>query len=540
MPVLQDVGVSWQNAHSQTNAGTGRREIAENGESQGRSGVAGGGEVASDRVELSAEARSSSAARNAIRAQEAALLTQDKPAEAEEHAATTPERVESEAEASSGVSGSDRAGEVLQSKEAAAAGSSASSAAGGSVTPETDSVRTVAAAGNTGAVSVATQSISWSVSLSTTTSTAQATPASSQTLLQQGMDMYAGWLRQQMQQLRTNATGSQDNSAAISAATSGALFGSVQGKSALTLPASSQGASTVGSGLSSLIPSVGGTQKGNQAWMNDLSGEMYKMVVLMAAMFDDPEARERALESMRSMTSAMSGISGGTAQTAVAQPGAAAATSQVTSSASMQVSVQFDYEALAVDLRGAGAAEYNAQMIRLAQSVSATMQCDPLVLDIAGDGINLTSAREGVMFDLTGDGTKEQAAFVQGDDALLFLDQNGNGRADNGKELFGDQEGDANGYAELARYDGNADGQIDAADAIYGQLRLWQDRNADGVCQQGETSGLADLDVQTISLAYGAGSGADGKGNAIAQSGSFTRSDGSVGQAADAMLGYLE
>lgn len=39
------------------------------------------------------------------------------------------------------------------------------------------------------------------------------------------------------------------------------------------------------------------------------------------------------------------------------------------------------------------------------------------------------------------------------------------------------------GFAELAELDGNGDGVIDAADARFAELRVWQDRNLDGVSQ---------------------------------------------------------
>ena len=122
--------------------------------------------------------------------------------------------------------------------------------------------------------------------------------------------------------------------------------------------------------------------------------------------------------------------------------------------------------------------EFNIQNLSFDNNTSF---CDPLILDLDGDGINLTSTEDGVEFDIDGDGIAEKTAFIKGDDALLYLDDNGNGVADSGRELFGDQEGDANGYAELARYDENNDGKIDKLDArlqqtppLAGQESGWQ------------------------------------------------------------------
>ena len=63
----------------------------------------------------------------------------------------------------------------------------------------------------------------------------------------------------------------------------------------------------------------------------------------------------------------------------------------------------------------------------------------PLIVDTARDGYKLTSVENGVRFDLNADGVPEQVAWTrrESDDAFLALDRNGNGRIDDGSELFG-------------------------------------------------------------------------------------------------------
>ncbi len=176
--------------------------------------------------------------------------------------------------------------------------------------------------------------------------------------------------------------------------------------------------------------------------------------------------------------------------------------------------------------------EINIESLNIGESAF----CDPLVLDLDGDGIDLSGVEDGVLYDIDGDGVKEQTAFIRGDDALLYLDNNGNGLADSGLELFGDQEGDANGYAELARYDENNDGKIDELDTVYSKLRLWQDKNTDGVNQESESLTLLEAGIKSIQLKYDNLMQNDKNGNITAQTGQFTRVDGSTGYSADMLL----
>jgi Ca2+-binding RTX toxin-like protein len=163
----------------------------------------------------------------------------------------------------------------------------------------------------------------------------------------------------------------------------------------------------------------------------------------------------------------------------------------------------------------------------------------PIVLDLDGDGVETLPTADGVPFDHYGDGSRERSGWIGSDDGLLVWDRNGNGQIDNGSELFGNRTPlrggsvAANGFAALASWDDNADGRIDANDILWSSLRVWRDRNGDGMSTPGEIAVLSDLGVTAINTAYVNSTGVDAQGNAHKQIGSFTRPDGSTGAAED-------
>ncbi|MFA6539941.1 MAG: hypothetical protein WCV63_11225, partial [Negativicutes bacterium] len=165
----------------------------------------------------------------------------------------------------------------------------------------------------------------------------------------------------------------------------------------------------------------------------------------------------------------------------------------------------------------------------------APLRRDPIALDLDGDGVEFI--KNGAYFDYDNNKFAEKATWIGKDDGWLALDKNGDGKIGDGSELFGEamrkKDGTLakDGFDALAEYDDNKDGKIDSSDAIYSQLRVWQDANGNGVTDAGELKSLTELGIKQLNLQKTAVNGTvQPNGETITNKSSFVWENGASGQ----------
>lgn len=163
----------------------------------------------------------------------------------------------------------------------------------------------------------------------------------------------------------------------------------------------------------------------------------------------------------------------------------------------------------------------------------------------------MTDAEHGVDFPLAGPADVARISWSApgSSNGWLVLDRNSNGRIDDATEMFGTLTpqppgANPNGYRALAVFDapengGNGNGEIDPGDAVFSRLRVWIDRDHDGISQPDELFTLPEAGIFAISLSYSADPGADPHGNRFALRSSVVKSTGARAACFDIFLTVL-
>lgn len=158
-----------------------------------------------------------------------------------------------------------------------------------------------------------------------------------------------------------------------------------------------------------------------------------------------------------------------------------------------------------------------ASAVGRAQRNSQERRVQPLLLDVAGNGIATSPAAAGVQFSLDGPGRIASVAWtLQGsDDAFVAIDSDHNGLINSGLELIGGASPGPNGFSTLRTFKGIDDpsvftggvvsattGRLVPGDTMFGELLLWTDQNHDGQSQEEEIESLSNAGVTGLMLGY--------------------------------------
>jgi hypothetical protein len=165
-----------------------------------------------------------------------------------------------------------------------------------------------------------------------------------------------------------------------------------------------------------------------------------------------------------------------------------------------------------------------------------------ILLDLDRDGLEARRYdKTRALFDMDGDGVRDDTGWVSGGDGMLVIDRDGDGQITSPAEIsfLSEQEGLKSAWVGLSLLDTSKDGNLSSADTRFGELRIWVDRNANGVTDAGELQALADWNITEISLTSTPVDASVKPGsNLPLATAIFTRGDGVTGTIGSVALGF--
>lgn len=152
---------------------------------------------------------------------------------------------------------------------------------------------------------------------------------------------------------------------------------------------------------------------------------------------------------------------------------------------------------------------------------------DPLMINLDSNVANITDVK--FMFDIDADGQKEEVSLAEKGSGFLALDKNGDGKINDGSELFGTKSGD--GFKDLAAYDEDGNGWIDEADSIFKKLKVWsKDENGKDILISLKKADVGAIYLGNANTEFSMKSGIENQTDAIIRkTGVYLRESGGVG-----------
>ncbi len=150
------------------------------------------------------------------------------------------------------------------------------------------------------------------------------------------------------------------------------------------------------------------------------------------------------------------------------------------------------------------------------------MKASPLIVHVNPNHdqaryVELSSIDDGIQFNILGfnaeprKNARHQISWLNTEQYMFLVKPNKKGRVEGVDEMFGDntrgpdKDFSANGFLALAKFDSNEDGLINSKDAVFKSLRLWKDKNFDGIGTANELVSLEQMQVKNIDLNYDPG-----------------------------------
>lgn len=159
-------------------------------------------------------------------------------------------------------------------------------------------------------------------------------------------------------------------------------------------------------------------------------------------------------------------------------------------------------------------------------NLASFQMCDPLVINLDTDVAELSDQK--FYFDIDADGELDEVSMLGKSSGYLALDKNGDGKINDGSELFGTESG--NGFADLAKYDEDGNGWIDENDSIWSKLQIWcKDENGQDVLYRLADKGVGAICLQNASTDFTMKTADGSTKGAIRNTGVFLYENGNVG-----------